>query len=170
MVREFGENSHYGGILALHSLIMVLCLIHFTILIYYFSLYSLLIMGGFITAVSPLILAVSGSTPSILMFAVLISIGEAIFAPRLIDYSIAIAPEGREGSFLAVASCPFALGSIYAGVSSGFLLEEYCPEDGNDNCWVMWLFIGLTTLIAPLLMVVFRNVLEEPELKDKSIY
>lgn len=37
---------------------------------------------------------------------------------------------------------------------SGYLLQKYCPEDGPRNSKLMWLIIGLTTAVSPILMTV----------------
>jgi hypothetical protein len=49
--------------------------------------------GGFVSAASPFFLAISTSTWAAVMFVVTLSFGEAVWSPRLYDYTMSIAPE-----------------------------------------------------------------------------
>lgn len=51
------------------------------------------------------------------LFVVQLSIGESIWSPRWYDYSMSVAPEGREGVFTAMASAPLFLGKFVTGKS-----------------------------------------------------
>ena len=55
--------------------------------------------------------------------------GEAIWSPRLYEYSTMIAPEGYEGTFVAVAFVPQYVSAGVVGVTSGYLLDRYVPEE-----------------------------------------
>jgi hypothetical protein len=52
------------------------------------------------------------------VFVTQLSIGEAIWSPRWYDYSMSVAPEGKEGVFTALASAPLFLASLPTGQSS----------------------------------------------------
>eukprot|EP00551_Chaetoceros_affinis_P015223 CAMPEP_0203695500 /NCGR_PEP_ID=MMETSP0091-20130426/6949_1 /ASSEMBLY_ACC=CAM_ASM_001089 /TAXON_ID=426623 /ORGANISM="Chaetoceros affinis, Strain CCMP159" /LENGTH=62 /DNA_ID=CAMNT_0050567071 /DNA_START=175 /DNA_END=360 /DNA_ORIENTATION=+ len=60
-----------------------------------------------------------------------------------------VAKEGREGTYMALASAPLFLAKLPVGMMSGFLLEKYCPEEGPRDSKFMWLIIGLTTAPSP---------------------
>lgn len=49
------------------------------------------------------------------LFVIQLSLGEAIWSPRWYDYSMSVAPEGREGVFTAMASAPLFLGKFVTG-------------------------------------------------------
>lgn len=49
------------------------------------------------------------------LFVIQLSMGEAIWSPRWYDYSMSVAPEGREGVFTAMASAPLFLGKFVTG-------------------------------------------------------
>lgn len=163
MHRAIEEDAHFGYMLAIHKVIMVVCIPLLTSMIYFFSCYSLLIIGGFISALSIIPLLFEASYLSIIVFIVIVSIGESLYAPRLIDYTLSIAPPGKEGTFIALASSPLALSMIVAGLSGGVLLTEFCPSHGDKHCWAMWGIIGLVTFMIPVIMLVFREYLEEKE-------
>lgn len=162
MYREIGDGAHFGYMIVLHELVMIIGTPTLTVLVYYMSNYSLLILGAFISGVSPLILLFGSDYVHVIIFVVVLSIGESIHAPRFIEYTLMIAPVGKEGIFLAVAASPLPLGLIISGLSAGFLLDGFCPEEGDRNCWAMWLIIGGISLITPIVMLWFRSALEQP--------
>lgn len=49
------------------------------------------------------------------LFVIQLSLGESIWSPRWYDYSMSVAPEGREGIFTAMASAPLFLGKFVTG-------------------------------------------------------
>jgi hypothetical protein len=49
--------------------------------------------GAFVTAVAPFFLAISTSSWALICCNVVLSLGEAIWSPKFIDYSMMIAPQ-----------------------------------------------------------------------------
>ncbi|CAG9320049.1 unnamed protein product [Blepharisma stoltei] len=166
LTRQEGEKAHFGAYLALHSTTMLICTIGFTPLSYQFSSYSLILAGGFIGSISPLFLVIGGSNFYYICFVIVVSAGESLWVPRLLDYTMRIAPKGEEGTYLALCNCPFYFGMIVTGVFSGSLLEVYCPENGENNCEKMWLIIGVCGIMIPFLLVVLRKMLEQPDTEE----
>ena len=93
MVRTVGSDAHFGYMLAIHSLTMLFGVFFLTILTYKFSSYTLIITGGLIGSLSSALLIFETEYVTIIVFVVLISIGEALWVPRLLDYTLEIAPE-----------------------------------------------------------------------------
>lgn len=166
MHRDIGSDAHFGYMLAVHKGIVVIFIPLLTSMIYFFNCYTLLIIGSFISASSVLPLLYGASYCTVIIFIIIVSIGESLYSPRLIDYTLTIAPPGKEGTFVALASSPLALSMIIGGLSGGALLTEFCPSNGERNCWAMWGIIGLMVLAVPIIMLVFRNFLEEKEQKE----
>ena len=50
------------------------------------------------------------------------------------DYTMDVAPEGREGLFGAIAAAPLFLAKLPTGLLSGFLLDRYCPQQDGGGC------------------------------------
>jgi MFS family permease len=67
---------------------------------------------------------------SITLFVFFFSIGEAIWSPRLYQYTAAIAPKGQEGSYMALSLLPYFVAKLGVGLMSGRMLERWCPSDG----------------------------------------
>jgi MFS family permease len=66
---------------------------------------------------------------SVALFVIIFSIGEAIFSPRLYQYTAAIAPKGKEGSYMALSLIPYFFAKLIVGVLSGRMLHRWCPDD-----------------------------------------
>ena len=119
--------------------------------------------GGYLTAISPFSLAVSSSIPAACVMVILLSLGESVWSPRVYDYTMSIAPEGKEATFAALATAPLFLAKVPVGLLSGYLISKYMPEQGPTNGQMLWLIIGLVTLTSPVLITLFERCIREPE-------
>ncbi len=99
----------------------------------------------------------------ILLFVVLLSVGEAFYSPRLYEYTAAIAPKGQEASYMAMSSLPFFLAKLGVAPFSGVLLAHFCPDTGLRHSGTLWLIIGLSTMIAPVGLFVFQRFIRVHE-------
>jgi MFS family permease len=167
MIREFGKDVMYGSIIAINPFLIVILIPVFAPLSYQFSAYAQITFGAFITSLSPFFLAYGPHLWSSIMFVVILSIGEALWSPRLYEYTIFITEKGREGIYMALASSPMFIATLVTGATSGIFLETFCPEVGKKESWKMWLLIGLITLTSPILLYLLKDKIEitDQELK-----
>ena len=93
----------------------------------------------------------------------MLSVGEAVYSPRLYEYSGAIAPKGQEASYLALSMLPFFAAKFIVGGLSGWLLEKFCPAEGVRHPEVMWAIIGGMALITPVGTYLFRKQIQVHE-------
>jgi len=160
MIREFGKEVMYGSIIAINPFLIVILIPIFAPLSYQFSAYSQITFGALITSLSPFFLALDNQMWSAIMFVVILSIGEALWSPRLYEYTINITEEGKEGIYMALASSPMFVATLITGATSGLFLEQYCPEHGKRESWKMWTIIGAITLTSPFLLFFFKDKIE----------
>ena len=106
--------------------------------------------------VNPLYLA-------IFLFMVMLSVGEALWSPRLYEYAATIAPKGQEASYMALSSLPLFGAKLVVGITSGSMLARYCPETGVRHPETMWLIIGGMALVTPLGAILFRKYIQVHE-------
>jgi len=90
--------------------------------------------GSWISAFSPIWLAIVQQRAVPALFVIMLSLGEAIWSPRWYDYSMAMAPTGREGAFTALAAAPLFFANLETGLLSGSLLASFCPEAAEAEC------------------------------------
>lgn len=111
------------------------------------------------------------------LFVVFFTIGEAIWSPRLMEYTAKIAPKGQEGSYLSLSLLPKFISQPLVGFMSGKLLAVYAPaeeivnEAGVKSLQVgdisqhhmIWIWVGAVAIISPLGMIVFGKFLRGHE-------
>lgn len=152
MIREFGENVAKGTIYSINPLLIIILVPIVTAATSDVDPLVMIHHGCYISAASVFALAISTSIPSCIIFVTVLSIGEAVWSPRLYDYTCSVAKEGREGTYMALSSAPLFLVKLPVGMMSGYLLQKYCPEEGPRESRLMWLIIGLTTAVSPILL------------------
>lgn len=102
---------------------------------------------------------------SMVLFVIAFSIGEAIWSPRLMQFTAEIAPPGREGSYISLAYLPYFAAKFIVGPMAGMLLTNYSPEFGVDGIYgyypdhqMIWWWVGGTAVLTPLGMLLFRKL------------
>ena len=129
-------------------------------------------IGSYISAASVFFLALSTTIWSSCFFMILLSIGEAIWSPRLNDYTVSVSEEGREGTYQALSSAPLFLAKLPVGILSGVLLQKYCPEtleEGEErHSRTMWLIVGLLTATSPILLTTCWGYVSKKEYRSED--
>jgi len=163
MLREFGPDTAKGTVYAINPAMIIVLVPLITAGTREVDPLLMIHHGAYVSAASVFFLVLSTSVWACVAFVVVLSIGEAIWSPRLYDYTMKMCSEGREGTYMALSSAPLFLAQLPVGAMSGFLLERYCPEEGPRNSKMMWLIIGLTTAVSPLLLTAtWRYIASEP--------
>jgi len=76
------------------------------------KVYSMMILGTAVMAAPTFILALGPTVPGLFGFILVMTVGEAIWQPRFLQYAAEIAPEGRTGAYMGVAQFPWFLTKI----------------------------------------------------------
>lgn len=155
------------------------------------SAYSMVILGGLVTAASFVFMALPGSLfagmangwlgevighgylglqgqihPYIVMIVlwqVVFSIGEALYSPRVYEYAASIAPKGQETSFASLSYIPLLMSKLATGALFAGIMERYCPAAGPRDPGRMWMIVGGLVLMAPLLLLVLKPFIRMQE-------
>lgn len=195
-IRFFGDGAQVGNLYGvLNPLVIVFLTPLFAILTVNFRSYIMLLVGSAISAASIWIATLSPETfaplvdtgfgelvferwlslpasewhpfyLSLVIFIGLFSVGEAIWAPRVMQFTAEIAPPGKEGSYVALSYLPFFLGQLLAGPLSGLLLANYMQENASGSYpehYMVWVWIGLIAALTPLAMLTFRRLFRRVE-------
>jgi MFS family permease len=190
-LQELGPEARIGRFNAINGILILLLAPVVGVLTRNYSAYSMVILGGFITACSFVFLAlpptvfqgmadgwlgkVIGSGYMelkgavhpyyimIVLWQVLFSVGEAFYSPRVYEYAASIAPKGQEASYASLSYVPLLIGKLITGAAFGGLLAKYCPEEGSRDPGMMWLIIGLMVLVAPMGLLIFRKYIRVKE-------
>jgi MFS family permease len=92
------------------------------------KVYNMMILGTFLMAAPAFLLAIGPTMWTLILFLVLMTIGEAMWQPRFLQYAAEIAPEGRTGVYMGVAQLPWFLTKMIVPMYSGRMLMKYCPD------------------------------------------
>jgi POT family proton-dependent oligopeptide transporter len=76
------------------------------------KVYNMMIAGTFVMAVPAFLLAMGTNIYTLLAYLLVMTIGEAMWQPRFLQYAAEIAPEGRTGAYMGVAQFPWFLTKI----------------------------------------------------------
>jgi MFS family permease len=157
VLREQGEAFPVGTIWSLNSLLILFLAPLATALTRHRKPFEVLLLGAFISALSPFVLCLGSSLPWQVAMILVLTVGEALWSPRLYEYNVAIAPRGREATYVSLAMLPYFLAKFLVGPTSGYLLEAFCPAVGPRHPAVLWAVIGLTTMVGPVGIVAGRR-------------
>lgn len=113
------------------------------------------------------------------IFVGLFTVGEAIWSPRLMEYTARIAPEGQEASYMTLSMLPKFISQPLVALMSGQLLANYVPvqdqigPDGKavlneagqvvqavgdvSNHRMVWVWIALLAVTSPIGMLILRK-------------
>jgi len=159
-LREFGQTFPFAWYWSINPAMIIVLTPFVTALTRRFKPYPVIVAGASISALSVFAMAVSTTVAASVVFIVTLSIGETLWSPRLYEYTATIAPRGREASYMGLSELPLFLAKPFVGFLSGFLLEKYCPASGPIDSRRMWLIVGLMTIAAPVIMLIFRKRIE----------
>ncbi|MCX6108384.1 MAG: MFS transporter [Proteobacteria bacterium] len=107
----------------------------------------------------------------LILFIACFTIGEAIWSPRLMQFTVEIAPKGKEGSYLALSVLPFFAAKFVVGPMSGLLVKVYTPASEAINSagekistvgdlshhYMVWIWIGSMALLSPIGLLIFKK-------------
>lgn len=138
--------------------------------------YRMMIIGTTIMAAPAFLLGVGPFAWALFGYILIMTVGEAIWQPRFLQYAAEIAPEGRTGEYMGVAQLPWFLTKVLVPLLySGFMMDTFCPDvDRMVRWWLpgswrgylretmlqtetMWLVFGLIAITSPVALVLARN-------------
>lgn len=157
VTRVQGETFPVGRVWALNALLILGLAPLGTALTRGRKPLDVVLLGAFITAASPFILCFGSSLYFQLAMVVTLTIGEALWSPRMYEYNLSIAPPGREATYISLSALPFFFAKLIVGPTAGFLLARYCPEQGIRQPAMLWGIIGAITMVGPIGILAFRN-------------
>jgi MFS family permease len=118
------------------------------------SVYKLMIVGTLVMSAPTFLLVLGPSIWTLAGYLVIMTLGEAIWQPRFLQYATEIAPEGRTGAYLGVARLPWFLTKLITGLYSGWFLSRYCPAEGELNTETMWFIYGLIAISSTVMLAI----------------
>jgi proton-dependent oligopeptide transporter, POT family len=122
--------------------------------------YKMMILGTFVMASPTFLLATGPNVTTIFAYIIIMSIGEAMWQPRFLQWVAEIAPKGQTGIYMGIGQFPWFLTKIVTGLYSGWFLMHYCPagvDPSKMNTNMMWLIYGFIAIISPIGLILAKG-------------
>lgn len=171
LIRQFGPDAPYGLIYAINPFLIIILVPFVGLATRGTDSFKMILYGSFIAAASPFWICVAPAYWTVIMFMVTLSIGEAVYSPRVYEYTMEVSGRGNEGLYSSLSSAPLFSVKLVVGGMSGWLLTTFMSADGPHHGSTMWAIIGMSSIISPIMMFLLRDFIspqENDELKDAA--
>ncbi|MBN2572803.1 MAG: MFS transporter [Ignavibacteriales bacterium] len=124
------------------------------------NVYKMMIYGTFVMALPTFLLVIGPNLYLFLLYILLMTIGEAMWQPRFLQWIAEVAPKNMTGLYMGVGQFPWFLTKVITGFYSGWFLMKYCPLDTDPsqmNTEFMWLVYALIAMVTPIALVLAKN-------------
>ncbi len=124
------------------------------------NVYKMMIAGTFVMALPTFLLALGPNVYLFLLFILVMSVGEAMWQPRFLQWVAEIAPEGKTGLYMGIGQFPWFLTKMLTSLYSGYVIARYCPKPElglpmrTGSMWLMYAFIAM---VSPIALVLARK-------------
>lgn len=115
--------------------------------------YKMMIIGTFVMASPTFILALGPSIYTAFAYLIIMTIGEAMWQPRFLQWVAEIAPRKMTGIYMGLGQFPWFLTKVITSLYSGWFLMHYCPQGvppDQMHTETMWLIYGFIAIISPV--------------------
>ena len=122
--------------------------------------YVMMIIGTFVMASPTFLLALGPSIYTLFGYLIIMTIGEAMWQPRFLQWVAEIAPKDMTGIYMGIGQFPWFLTKVVTSLYSGWFLMTYCPSGvppGQMNTEVMWFIYGLIAIMSPVGLLLARR-------------
>ncbi|MEW6249052.1 MAG: hypothetical protein AB1716_00260 [Planctomycetota bacterium] len=121
------------------------------------KVYNMMIIGTLVMAAPAFLNALGPHWWALFGYIFIMTIGEAMWQPRFLQYAAEIAPEGRTGQYMGVAQLPWFLTKMLVPLLySGWMMDRYCPAEGPKNTEMMWLIFGCIAICSTVLLMLAK--------------
>ena len=121
------------------------------------DVYKMMIWGTSVMAAPAFLLGLGTSFEILLAYLLIMTVGEAMWQPRFLQFAAEIAPEGRTGEYMGVAQLPWFLTKTVVPIYSGYMISKYVPSDGAQNPEAMWFIFALIAIISPIGLILAKR-------------
>jgi MFS family permease len=120
----------------------------------------MMILGTFVMASPTFLLVLGPNVYTLFAFLIIMTIGEAMWQPRFLQWVAEIAPKNMTGIYMGIGQFPWFLTKVFTSFYSGWFLMHYCPENtppNQMNTEFMWLIYGFIAIISPIGLLLSRK-------------
>lgn len=122
--------------------------------------YDMMIAGTFVMALPTFFLALGPSIYTVFAYLIVMTIGEAMWQPRFLQWVAEIAPKDMTGIYMGIGQFPWFLTKVITSLYSGWFLMTFCPANTPPeqmHTETMWFIYGLIAIISPIALLLARG-------------
>jgi POT family proton-dependent oligopeptide transporter len=122
--------------------------------------YKMMIAGTFVMASPTFLLALGPNIYTLFAFLIIMTIGEAMWQPRFLQWVAEIAPKDMTGIYMGIGQFPWFLTKVITSLYSGWFLMNYCPAGvppSEMHTEFMWFIYGLIAIASSVGLYLAKN-------------
>jgi proton-dependent oligopeptide transporter, POT family len=122
--------------------------------------YLMMIAGTFVMGAPTFLLALGPNIYTLFGYLIIMTIGEAMWQPRFLQWVAEIAPKEMTGIYMGIGQFPWFLTKVVTSLYSGWFLMRYCPAGvpaAQMNTEFMWLIYGCIAIMSPVGLFLAKN-------------
>lgn len=115
--------------------------------------YTMMIIGTLVMALPTFFLVTGPNIVTLFAYLIVMTIGEAIWSPRFLQWIAEVAPKEMTGIYMGIGQFPWFLTKVITGLYSGWFLMQYCPSGAPPeqmHTETMWFLYGIIAMMTPL--------------------
>lgn len=124
------------------------------------NVYRMMIVGTLVMSLPTFLLALPPNVYLFTLFIVLMSVGEAMWQPRFLQWVAEIAPEGKTGMYMGVGQFPWFLTKMITASYSGWFLARYLPDPAlgqSSSPQLLWLIYAFIAVASPVALFLAKG-------------
>ncbi|NOX89983.1 MAG: peptide MFS transporter [Calditrichaeota bacterium] len=124
------------------------------------NIYKMMIYGTLVMAAPTFLLALGPNVVLFLSYILIMSVGEAMWQPRFLQWIAEIAPEGKTGAYMGIGQLPWFLTKVLTGLYSGYFVGKYIPRPDTGlpvHSEKLWFIYGLIAISTPIILWLAKN-------------
>ena len=117
------------------------------------NVYRMMILGTFVMAAPTFLLALGPHALLFVLYIIIMSIGEAMWQPRFLQWIAEIAPPGKTGAYMGIGQFPWFLTKLLTSFYSGYFVAHFIPKPESGlplRTGKMWFIYALIAIISPI--------------------
>jgi MFS family permease len=122
--------------------------------------YKMMILGTFVMAAPTFFLALGPTLLNVFVYLIIMTIGEAMWQPRFLQWIAEIAPKNMTGIYMGIGQFPWFMTKIITSLYSGWFLMHYAPAGlppDQLNTETLWFFYGCIAIISPIALLLAKG-------------
>jgi hypothetical protein len=135
LTRQFGPEAPFGLIYAINPFLVILLVPLIGLFTRKVDSYSMILWGSWLSALSPFWICIAPRFWTVIMFMVTLSVGEAIYSPRVYEYTMEVSGRGVEGLYKSLVCASIfcqALSRWDVGLAAGVVYAS------KRRYWRQW--------------------------------